>query len=88
MSNKFNWRPFVEVTTLAVVLFALPAAYSYNRDSVEGAQNTIYNKLFAISDDQYTKARVRQRDEMKKERETLDQAMKAQAKRDKELTQQ
>lgn len=38
----------MEVTALAVVLFAVPVGYYYGRESLLGFQNRIYYKMFGI----------------------------------------
>lgn len=48
MSNQNNVRAFVEVTALAVMLFAVPIGYYYGRESLLGVQNRIYYKMFGI----------------------------------------
>ena len=48
MSNQNNVRAFLEVTALAVMLFAVPIGYYYGRDSVLGFQNRVYYKMFGI----------------------------------------
>jgi hypothetical protein len=48
MSNQNNIRAFVEVTALAVMLFAVPIGYYYGRESLLGVQNRIYYKMFGI----------------------------------------
>lgn len=48
MSNQNNVRAFLEVTALAVMLFAVPIGYYYGRDSLLGFQNRVYYKMFGI----------------------------------------
>jgi hypothetical protein len=48
MSNQNNVRAFVEVTALAVMLFAVPIGYYYGRESLVNFQNRVYYKMFGI----------------------------------------
>jgi hypothetical protein len=51
MSNQNNVRAFVEVTALAVMLFAVPVGYYYGRDTLLQWQNAAYYKVFGIRDE-------------------------------------
>ena len=51
MSNQNNVKAFMEVTALAVLLFAVPIGYYYGRDSVIQMQNKVYYKMFGIRQD-------------------------------------
>jgi hypothetical protein len=44
-------RAFLEVTALAVMLFAVPIGYYYGRGSVLNFQDRIYYKMFGIKQD-------------------------------------
>ena len=59
MSN--NIKQIIEITAMAGVMFAVPIGYYYGREKILETQNKIYNKLFAIKEDDYKKMIERQR---------------------------
>jgi hypothetical protein len=59
MSNQNNLRAFLEVTALAVMLFAVPIAYYHGRDGVLQWQNKLYYKVFGIREEHLQKIKER-----------------------------
>jgi hypothetical protein len=59
MSNQNNLRAFLEVTALAVMLFAVPIAYYHGRDGVLQWQNKLYYKVFGIREEHLQKFKER-----------------------------
>lgn len=59
MSNQNNLRAFLEVTALAVMLFAVPIAYYHGRDGVLLWQNKLYYKVFGIREEHLQKFKER-----------------------------
>ncbi len=47
-NNQNNLRAFLEVTALAVMLFAVPIGYYHGREGLLQWQNKIYYKMFGI----------------------------------------
>lgn len=67
MSNQNNVRAFVEVTALAVMLFAVPIGYYYGRESVLNVQNKIYYKIFGINQEHLENFRLKVAEQERKE---------------------
>ena len=51
MSNQNNLRAFLEVTALAIMLFAVPLAYYHGRDGVLQWQNRLYYRVFGLREE-------------------------------------
>jgi hypothetical protein len=54
-NNQNNLRAFLEVTALAVMLFAVPIGYYHGREGLLQWQNKIYYKMFGIRQDHLEK---------------------------------
>lgn len=70
----------MEVTAMAAMMFAVPAGYFYGRPMILRTQETVYNKLFSISDEQYQIAKQKQIESIEKEKEAIRIARETEAK--------
>jgi len=59
MSNQNNLRAFLEVTALAMMLFAVPLAYYHGRDGVLQWQNRLYYRVFGLREEHLQKFKER-----------------------------
>ena len=59
MSNQNNLRAFLEVTALAMMLFAVPLAYYHGRDGVLQWQNRLYYRVFGLREEHLHKFKER-----------------------------
>ncbi|CAI2386914.1 unnamed protein product [Moneuplotes crassus] len=51
--NRKESRKILEITGVAAILFFVPLGYFYNRDTITAKCNSMYYKMFSISDKQY-----------------------------------
>ena len=67
--SQNNLRAFLEVTALAVMLFAVPIGYYYGRDGILQWQSKMYYKMFGIKKEHLEKFKERLAKEEAEERD-------------------
>lgn len=75
-NTQNNIRAFLEVTGLALMLFAVPIGYYYGRDSILQVQNKIYYKFFGIRQEHLDQFKKRLAEQERQDKEAQDKLLR------------